>query len=118
MKIALPTRNEVIDDHFGHCEYFTVVSIDQQMITSTERIESPATCGCKSDIAQVLAQQGVTVMLAGNMGQGALKVLNNNGIEVIRGCSGNITTVLQQWLNGALTDNNQTCSTHEHTCQH
>jgi len=33
---------------------------------------------------------GVDVMLAGNMGQGALNVLNQYGIDVYRGNSGNI----------------------------
>lgn len=25
MKIALPSRQNLVDDHFGHCEYFTVI---------------------------------------------------------------------------------------------
>lgn len=28
MKIALPSRHNNIDDHFGHCEYFTVYTVD------------------------------------------------------------------------------------------
>lgn len=33
---------------------------------------------------------GVKVMLAGNMGEDAVRVLNNSGIEVLRRCSGDV----------------------------
>ena len=28
MKIAVPTRNNVVDDHFGHCEAYTIFTVD------------------------------------------------------------------------------------------
>ena len=70
MKIALPTRENLIDGHFGHCEYFTVFNIDDSSkeILNQEVIASPAGCGCKSNIAVTLAEMGVTLLLAGNMG--------------------------------------------------
>jgi predicted Fe-Mo cluster-binding NifX family protein len=117
MKIALPTRENQIDEHFGHCDHFTVFTVDdQKKITVEEKIASPAGCGCKSDIASVLAQQGVKVMLAGNMGQGAVNVLNGHGISVLRGCSGNVKTVAERWLAGNLEDSGINCMQHEHGC--
>lgn len=116
MKIALPSRNNNIDNHFGHCEYFTVFTIDPQTkeITDSETVESPVGCGCKSNIASTLAEKGVKFMLAGNMGDGAVRVLNNSGIEVLRGCSGDIKTVALKWLEGSLEDSGDSC--HEHEC--
>jgi predicted Fe-Mo cluster-binding NifX family protein len=68
MKIALPTRQNRVDEHFGHCEYFTVFTVNENNeILSEETVSSPANCGCKSSIAQTLAQMGVKMMLAGNM---------------------------------------------------
>ncbi|AQR96917.1 NifB/NifX family molybdenum-iron cluster-binding protein [Clostridium saccharoperbutylacetonicum] len=118
MKIALPSRNNNIDDHFGHCEYFTVLTIDQQnkQITASEAVQSPAGCGCKSNIASILAEIGVKVMLAGNMGEGAVRVLNNAGIDVVRGCSGEINTVALNWLKGSLVDSGNSCDHHD--CHH
>lgn len=52
--------------------------------SDAKKIGSPEGCGCKSDIARVLATDGVTVMLAGGIGGGAVNVLNNSGIEFIR----------------------------------
>jgi len=115
MKIALPSRQNIIDDHFGHCEYFTVFTVnDNKEIISEETIESPAGCGCKSNIAQTLSEIGVKFMLAGNMGEGAVRVLNNAGIEVLRGCSGDIKTVALSWIDGNLKDSGDSC--HEHEC--
>ncbi|UNC90734.1 NifB/NifX family molybdenum-iron cluster-binding protein [Candidatus Contubernalis alkaliaceticus] len=118
MKIALPSRQNLIDDHFGHCEYFTVFTINNNKeIIAQEIITSPTGCGCKSNIAQTLSEIGVKIMLAGNMGQGAVRVLNNSGIEVVRGCSGDVKVVALKWLDGALTDSGDSCREHEHGCK-
>ncbi|MEQ8155683.1 MAG: NifB/NifX family molybdenum-iron cluster-binding protein [Clostridiaceae bacterium] len=116
MKIALPSRDNLIDNHFGHCEYFTVFTVDTaaKEIISEETVQSPVGCGCKSNIAGTLAEKGVKMMLAGNMGDGAVRVLKNSGIEVLRGCSGDIRTVALEWLNGSLDDSGDSC--HEHEC--
>jgi predicted Fe-Mo cluster-binding NifX family protein len=117
MKIALPSYQNKIDEHFGHCEYFTVFTIDdQKKIMADEKISSPAGCGCKSNIAQVLAENGVKLMLAGNMGQGAVNVLNSHGIDVLRGCSGDVKAVTESWLAGTLKDSGISCAQHEHGC--
>ncbi|MBE0556416.1 MAG: NifB/NifX family molybdenum-iron cluster-binding protein [Proteobacteria bacterium] len=117
MKIALPSRQNQVDEHFGHCEYFTVFTVnDNKEILSEETVASPANCGCKSNIAQTLAEMGVTMLLAGNMGQGAVNVLNNCGIDVMRGCTGDVKGVAERWLSGTLTDSGIACALHEHGC--
>lgn len=120
MKIALPTRNQQIDDHFGHCEYYTVYTLgEHQNVTATETLPSSEGCGCKSDIAAVLEQKGVTLMLAGNMGEGARQVLERHHIRVIRGCSGAVEEVLAAYLAGKLSDSGTACSSgDEHHCSH
>ncbi len=118
MKIALPTFNNEIDGHFGHCSHFTVFSLnDKKEIIEEEKIQSPEGCGCKSNIASVLSSQGVKVMLAGNMGDGAVNVLAAQGIQVIRGCSGNVRTVAENWIKGNVSDSGEGCHSHEHGCE-
>ncbi len=120
-KIAVPTRGQNVDDHFGHCEMYTVFQVENHQITATEIVPSPQGCGCKSNIASVLRQKGVSVLLAGNMGNGALNVLNSQGIKVYRGCSGNVTQVVNAYLNESITDSGEGCHHHGddgHVCQH
>jgi len=116
MKIALPSYQNQVDEHFGHCEYFTVFTIEDEKILTEELITPPSGCGCKSNIAATLAQKGVKYMLAGNMGQGAVNVLNNVGIQVLRGCAGNVKDVAEKWLTGHLNDSGIACKQHEHGC--
>ncbi len=122
MKIAVPTRGNVVDDHFGHCEMYSVFTINDGKITNTEILPSPQGCGCKSNIASVLREKGVNIMLAGNMGEGAMNVLNMQGIEVVRGCSGDAKAVAEAFINGNIADSGIGCSHHEndgeHQCNH
>jgi predicted Fe-Mo cluster-binding NifX family protein len=124
MKVALPTRGNVIDDHFGHCEAYTVFTIDaKSTIEKTELLPSPQGCGCKSNISSILQEIGVSVMLAGNMGNGALNVLQSHGIDVYRGCAGDVRQVTEAFLAGKIGDSGKGCKSHEqhgeeHQCNH
>jgi predicted Fe-Mo cluster-binding NifX family protein len=115
-KIALPvTMGNQIDGHFGHCEFYSIYTVsDSNEILKAELIKSTQGCGCKSNIAAELAEMGVTVMLAGGIGGGAINVLNQNGIEVVRGCSGSASDAVTQYLAGLISDSGESCQTHEH----
>ena len=54
MKLAIPTRNGRVDDHFGHCDHYTIFTINGKEIISREDLPSPQGCGCKSGIAKDL----------------------------------------------------------------
>lgn len=122
MKIAVPTtQSNTVDAHFGHCQFYTIFTIsDQKNVINTEVLPSPQGCGCKSNIASVLRDLGVSVMLAGNMGDGAVNVLLNQNIQVIRGCEGDINKVVLNYLSGKINDSGLTCQHHEegHVCNH
>ncbi|MFH4964567.1 NifB/NifX family molybdenum-iron cluster-binding protein [Gaetbulibacter sp. M235] len=76
MKIAIPiTNNNQIEDHFGHSEFYNVYTVLDNKITDIIRLESEQGCGCKSNIASILKEQGVTIMLAGGIGGDAINVL-------------------------------------------
>lgn len=113
MKIAVPTREGRVDDHFGHCAYYTIFTVADGKIVSQDKLASPQGCGCKSGIAPVLRQMGVAVMLAGNMGQGAKNVLEAQHIEVVRGCSGDVVELAEAYLAGKVLDNGEVCDHHD-----
>ena len=121
MKIAIPTRNNQVDEHFGHCEYYTIFSVtDDKKIEKTEMYEAPQGCGCKSNIASILSELGVKIMLAGNMGQGAVQKIKSAGIEVFRGCTGDVTTLAESFLKNQVFDSGEICDHHDHdqNCNH
>lgn len=129
IKVAVPTQNNMVDNHFGHCEAYSIFTIDQNnKIINSELFPAPEGCGCKSNIASVLKSKGISVMLAGSMGEGALVVLQNEGIKVVRGCTGNVVDVVGSYLSGLITDSGIGCTEHEsghggnhdngHSCNH
>ena len=112
MKIRLTAISAIVN----RMEYFTIT--EKKEIAGIKRVKSPQGCGCKSDIASVLAADGVSVMLAGGIGGGAINVLNNSGIDVIRGCSGDATEVVKLYLSGLVEDSGSSCHQHEAHHEH
>ncbi|HTX88018.1 MAG TPA: NifB/NifX family molybdenum-iron cluster-binding protein [Bacteroidales bacterium] len=118
MKIAMPVHDGNVDTHFGHAEQYYVFTISpENKIQNTELIHPDQGCGCKSGIASILADKGVTILLAGNIGAGAIQHMYAQGVEVIRGCEGEAVSVVQAFLGGQVEDNKQTCRQHE-GCDH
>lgn len=120
MTIAVPSRQELVDDHFGHCEAFTLFTVDDhKTIVSQELFAPPAGCGCKSSLIPDLVAKGVNVLVAGHMGQGAVDKLRQSGIQVCRGASGPVKEAVQAWLEGRLQDRQEVCLSHAgHSCSH
>lgn len=120
MKIAVPTIGNQVDQHFGHCEKYTIFTIEGQAITAEEYMASPAGCGCKSNMASTLAAHGVTMLIAGGIGNGAVNVLAANGIQTIKGASGPTRAAVEQYIRGELADRGDICHEHgpDHVCQH
>ena len=113
MKIAIPTRNDYVEEHFGQCNTYTIVEIENQnTIKSKEILKWSDGCGCKSNIVETLKDMGVSTLLAGNMGHGALNVLLSSDMEVIRGCHGKIDQLVQNYLQGELKDKDILCGSH------
>lgn len=119
-KIAIPiTSDKVVEDHFGHSRFYEIYTFSNtNEIVDLKLLESEPGCGCKSNIVNVLADEGVTFMLSGNIGNGAMNKLNKAGIGVIRGCSGESADVILQYIEGKITDNGVSCSHHSHGHDH
>jgi predicted Fe-Mo cluster-binding NifX family protein len=116
MKIAVPIAgNDKIDDHFGHCESYSIYSVsDNKQITDISSLKHEQGCGCKSNIAQKLASNGVNILLAGGIGSRAIENMHNAGISVIRGCNGSADENVKKYLLGEISDNGSVCQEHHH----
>lgn len=114
-----------MDDHFGHCDHYTIYTVEAQQVVAEQTLPSPQGCGCKSGIASTLEQMGVEVMLAGNMGLGAKNKLESHNIRVVRGCHGEVKALVADYLAGRVEDSGKGCESHEcgehkheHECHH
>jgi len=121
MKIAVPSRDGLVDEHFGHCKEFLIFRVEGEALVEEQPVPSLQGCGCKSGVAAVLARSGVTHLVAGNMGEGAVRVLAAQGIKVVRGASGQARTAAEAFVKGTLTDSGEGCVGHGeegHECSH
>lgn len=121
MKIAVPSRDGLVDEHFGHCKEFLIFRVENDALVEEQSIPSLEGCGCKSGVASILAKSGVTHLVAGNMGDGAVRVLGSQGIVVARGASGSAKAAAEAFSKGALADSGLGCAGHGepgHECAH
>lgn len=121
MKIAVPALSGMVDDHFGHCKEFLIFRAEGDKLIEEPAIPSLEGCGCKSGIASVLAEAGITHLVAGNMGEGAVRVLGASGITVVRGASGPARAAAEAFAKGSLADSGVGCAGHGepgHECTH
>ena len=117
MKIVIPSADEKLCGHFGHCEYFTFVEINPETkeIISIEKKVPEEGISCQS--ASWIATQGANVVLAGGMGGRPMAIFAQNGVKVIAGCPElEIETVVNQFLNDSLALGEKSCGGEHHHC--
>lgn len=106
--IAVPTVAGKACQHFGHCERFAIIETDGGAVTSSCMVTPPA--HQPGLYPRFLAEQGVTVVLAGGMGQKALDLFAQNGIEVLMGMPPEDPSVLAEaYLAGKLSSASNAC---------
>lgn len=118
MKIVIPTLEGKLCGHFGHCESFTFVEVNNNTkeITNIETIIPEDGVSCQS--AGWLAQQGIDLVLAGGMGGRPLMTFAQNDIEVVTGCPElEIKEIVELFLNNTLETTENSCGHGEnHQC--
>jgi predicted Fe-Mo cluster-binding NifX family protein len=111
MKIAVPSSGRMICEHFGHCENFNLFEAQDGRIVSEESVPNP---GHKPGfLPNFLADMGVTVVVAGGMGGGAVTIFEERGVEVVAGASGDARDAVEQFLRGELKSTGAVCHEHE-----
>lgn len=85
MKIAIPLADGRLSMHFGHCEQFALVEVDEtaKKAGKTELLSPP---GHEPGVLpRWLHEQGASVIIASGMGQRAQQLFTQNGITVVVG---------------------------------
>ena len=82
-KIAIPLENGVLCAHFGHCQTFAIVNVENGLITDIKELEPPE--HVPGLYPRWVAQFGVTDVIAGGMGQKAITLFNQQKINAFVG---------------------------------
>jgi Mrp family chromosome partitioning ATPase/predicted Fe-Mo cluster-binding NifX family protein len=108
MKIAIPTVQGKLCMHFGHCEQFALVSVEDQTITGTDMLTPPPH---EPGVLPVwLHEQGANLIISGGMGSRAKDLFAQNEIDVIVGAPVEAPeVVVKAYLAGTLKTGANTC---------
>ncbi|MCF8039325.1 MAG: P-loop NTPase [Desulfohalobiaceae bacterium] len=110
LKIAVPTEKGKLCAHFGHCEQFTLITVDRdkQTIQDIELLSPPP--HEPGVLPQWLAQQQADMVIAGGLGAKAQELLQQMDIQVITGAAADAPEELvNSYLRGDLATGANVC---------
>ncbi|OIQ60609.1 dinitrogenase iron-molybdenum cofactor [Moorella thermoacetica] len=106
MKVAITARGNdpkaEADPRFGRCQYFVIADVEKGTFEAIANANQNAGGGAGVAAAQALVNAGVEVVLTGNVGPNALRVLQEAGIKVYSTAAPTVQAALQQWQAGGV----------------
>ena len=114
LKIAVPTKgkkllNDRVADTFSRAPTFTIVTTQSGKIRETTVINNSAkdlTQGAGPMVASIMKDNSVNVVLSGDIGPGASRILKTIEIEIVDIEQGQkVRQVINNWLEEKLTNN-------------
>jgi predicted Fe-Mo cluster-binding NifX family protein len=118
MKIAIPTLgnrglNETVGEHFGRVPTYTLIDTETNEVRIIQNTSHHL--GGEGYPPELLAKNGVEIMLCSGLGRRAIQMFEQFGIEVYVGAYGTVKDVIEMWKNNKLelaTDENA-CRQHK-----
>lgn len=106
--ICIPTLDESgllseVSIHFGKSPYFTLIELEGDEIKDISAIESISRHkGGSKTPAEIIIDSGANVLICGGLGSKAISMLQDKGIKVFSGASGEVKDVIKEWKLGML----------------
>lgn len=109
-KIAVTYENGQVFQHFGKTESFKVYEVEDNKVISSEVILSNG--AGHGALAGLLSEQSIDVLICGGIGGGAQAALQEAGIELCAGATGDVDEAVEKYLKGELVNAGVTCDHH------
>jgi len=107
MKIAVASAGDTLesplDARFGRCAFFVVVDADTLDYEAVPNPAATAGQGAGIQAAQIVADRGVDVVIADNIGPNAHQALTAGGMQIVHGARGTVREAVEQYRAGQLT---------------
>lgn len=100
MRIAVAYENGKVFQHFGHTEQFKVYDIEDAKIHLTSIMDTNG--NGHGALAGILKEGGVTTLICGGIGDGAKRALDEAGIKLYGGVSGDADQAVKDLLSNSL----------------
>ena len=123
MKICIPTMgenglNNLVGEHFGRVPTYTIVDLDTDDIKVIPNTSHHM--GGQVDPPEIMAREGVNVMICQGLGRRAITMFEEFGIEVYIGASGTVKDAVEAFKQGTLqkASEGDACAQHAFRDQH
>jgi len=108
MKFAIPLAEGKLTAHFGHCQEFALVEVEDNEIKNKETLVPPP--HEPGVLPKWLHDLGTNVIIAGGMGARALELFTQNNIKVIVGAAAlTPEELVKQYLDKTLQTGGNVC---------
>ena len=110
MKIAIPLANGKLSMHFGHCDEFALIDVDEnaKKFIDTEIVAAPE--HEPGLLPKWLHEKGAKVIIAGGMGSRAQMLFAENSITVVTGAGAeNPEKLVEDYLHDRLVAGPNVC---------
>ncbi len=109
MKFAIPLAQGKLTAHFGHCQDFAIIEVENNQIKNTEILVPPA--HEPGVLPRWLNELGANVIIAGGMGQRAVDLFTQNSISVVIGApSLEPEELVKSYIDNSLVTGDNICS--------
>ena len=118
-KIAIATDGDTVSPHFGRCQEYTVIDVEDGKVVNKTTLKNPG--HEPGVIPRFLNENGVHQIIAGGMGRRAQMLFEQFDIEWVLGVTGPVDRVIDQILDGTLCEGESLCSSsgeHHGDCDH
>jgi len=110
MRIAIPTRDEKLTAHFGHCLEFMLFDVDRTARSITRVVRETPPAHEPGVLPAWLASQGADLVIAGGMGRHAQELFAQQGVDVHVGAAeAPAMSVVKAFLEGRLQTGSNLC---------
>ena len=108
MKIAVTYDKGMVGEHFGHAEAFKVYDIDGDTVNSVEVVEAKEQG--HDVMANFIESLGADVLICGGIGESAKEAVENKGIVLVSGASGDADLAVVKYLTGEMESEGSNCN--------
>jgi predicted Fe-Mo cluster-binding NifX family protein len=100
MKVEVSAKgtdlNAQIDPRFGRCKYFIIVDTDTMEFEAVKNPHADEARGAGVKAAELVIDQGVEMLLTGDCGPSASRVLGRAEVKVVKGVSRTVKDALEK----------------------
>ena len=105
MKICIPTisdrgLDDIVGEHFGRVPTYTIIDLDTDQVRIIANTSHHM--GGQGDPPEILAKEGVKIMVCRGLGRRAIALFNQLGIDVFIGANGTVREAIQAFNDGIL----------------